>query len=129
MHERGECRCPQTTAFAASVQTATRAVGRDYFWVPDPALSMVEGLLLDELPAFFLPVAIPVVVPFFMLVCLVALLVAPAPTFPSLDAPGAGCICANAPPVDSNRAHAQARMVFFMGNSFDRSDSSTSAPA
>src|SRR4029453_4702697 len=92
--------------------------GRNYFWVPDPALSMVEGLLLDELPAFFLPVAIPVVVPFFMLVCLVALLVAPAPTFPSLDAPGAGCICANAPPVDSNRAHAQARMVFFMGNSF-----------
>jgi len=89
----------------------------DYFWVPDPALSMVEGLLLDELPAFFL-VAIPVVVPFFTLVCLVVLLVAPGPTFPSLDAPGAGCICANTPPVDSNRAHAQARMVFFMGNSF-----------
>jgi hypothetical protein len=90
-----------------------------YFWVPDPALSMVEGLLLDELPAFFFPVAIPVVVPFFMFVCLVVLLVAPGPTFPSLDAPGAGCICANAPPVDSNRAHAQARMVFFMRNSFD----------
>jgi hypothetical protein len=99
--------------------TATRAARRDYFWVPGPALSMLEGLLLDELPAFFLPVAIPVVVPFFMFVCLVVLLVAPGPTFPSLDAPGAGCICANAPPVDSNKAHAQARMVFFMRNSFD----------
>jgi hypothetical protein len=92
--------------------------GSGYFWLPGASLSMVEGLLLDELPAFFLPVAIPVV-PFFMLVCLVVLLVAPAPVFPSLDAPGAGCICANAPPVDSNRTHAQASMVFFMGNSFD----------
>jgi hypothetical protein len=59
---------------------------------------MLEGLLLDELPAFFLPVAIPVVVPFFMSVCLVVLLVAPGPTFPSLDAPGAGCaLCERAP--------------------------------
>jgi len=51
---------------------------------------MLEGLLLDELPDFILPVEVPVVVPFFMFVCLVVLLVAPGPTFPSLDAPGAG---------------------------------------
>ena len=79
---------------------------------------MLEGLLLDELPDFILP-AVPVVVPFFTFVCLVVLLVAPGPTFPSLDAPGAGCICANTLPADSNRAHAQARIVFFMRNSFD----------
>src|SRR4029078_4841107 len=77
--------------------------------MPDPVVSM----LLGE-PDFILPVAAPVVVPFFMFVCLVVLLVAPGPTFPSLDAPGAGCICANAPPVDSNRAYAQASMFFFM---------------
>ena len=54
--------------------------------------------MLDELPDFILPVEVPVVVPFFMFVCLVVfmfvclvvLLVAPGPTFPSLDAPGAG---------------------------------------
>jgi hypothetical protein len=63
--------------------------------VPDPALSMLEGLLLDELPDFILPVEVAVVVPFFMFVCLVVLLVAPGPAFSSLDAPGAGCICAN----------------------------------
>ena len=47
--------------------------GPDYFLVPDPALSMLEGLLLDELPDFILPVEVPVVVPFFMFVCLVVL--------------------------------------------------------
>ena len=75
---------------------------------------MLEGLLLDELLDFILPVEVAVVVPFFMFVCLVVLLVAPGPAFSSLDAPGAGCICANAPPVDSNKAHAQAIIVFFM---------------
>jgi hypothetical protein len=109
---------PQTTAFAQA-SNGRPVAGRHYCLVPGPTLPTLEGLLLDELPAFFLPVAIPVVVPFFMFVCLVVLLVAPGPTFPSLDAPGAGCACANAPPVDSNRAHAQASMVFFMGNSFD----------
>ena len=43
------------TAFALGVQ---RAAGRTYFLVPAPALSMLEGLLLDELPAFILPVAV-----------------------------------------------------------------------
>ena len=66
------------------------AKDRNYFLAPDPALSI---LLLDE-PDFILPVDAPVVVPFFMFVCLVmllvVLLVAPGPTFPSLDAPGAG---------------------------------------
>jgi hypothetical protein len=57
----------------------------NYFFMPDPVVSM----LLDE-PDFILPVAAPVVVPFFMFVCLVVLLVALGPTFPSLDAPGAG---------------------------------------
>ncbi|WOH48587.1 hypothetical protein [Bradyrhizobium sp. sBnM-33] len=79
---------------------------------------MLDGALLDELLAFILPVAVPVVIPFFMWVCFVVLLVAPGPTLPWLDAPGAGCICANAPPVDTNKAHVQARIVFFMGNSF-----------
>ena len=80
------------TAFARGSDGRQTAC-RNYFLVPDPALSM-----LDELPDFILPVAVPVVVPFFMFVCLVVfmfvclvvLLVAPGPTFPSLDAPGAG---------------------------------------
>ena len=77
----------------ASNFPSRQTAGRNYFLVPDPALSM-----LDELPDFILPVEVPVVVPFFMFVCLVVfmfvclvvLLVAPGPTFPSLDAPGAG---------------------------------------
>jgi hypothetical protein len=69
--ERGERRCPQTTAFAQGFN-GRRAADRNYFLVPVAALSM-----LDELPAFILPVAAPVVVPFFMFVCLVVLLVAP----------------------------------------------------
>ena len=108
---------PAEGGIRAGGPTADGAAGRNYFLVPDPALSMLEGLP-DE-PDFIFPVAVPVVVPFFMFVCLVVLLVAPGPTFPSLDAPGAGCICANAPPVDSNSTHAQASRVFFMGNSFD----------
>ena len=110
---------PAEGGIRAGGPTADGAAGRNYFLVPDPALSMLEGLLLDELPDFILPVEVPVVVPFFMFVCLVVLVVAPGPAFPSLDAPGAGCICANAPPVDSNSTHAQASRVFFMGNSFD----------
>jgi len=71
-------------------------------------------VLLDDRPVFILPLAAPVVVPFFMLACLAVLLVAPGATFPSLDAPGAGCICANTPPVDSKRAQVQAKIVFFI---------------
>ena len=73
------------TAFALGVQ---RAAGRNYFLVPGAALSMLEGLP-DE-PDFIFPVAVPVVVPFFMFVCLVVLLVAPWPALCSVDAPGAG---------------------------------------
>jgi len=62
--------------------------GRNYFLAPGAALSMLEGLP-DE-PDFIFPAAVPVVVPFFMFVCLVVLLVAPWPAFCSLDAPGAG---------------------------------------
>ena len=86
---------------------------RSYFFIPDPAASM-----LREEPDFIFPLEVPVVVPFFMFVCFAVLLVAPGPTLPWLDSPGAGCICANTLPVDSNRAHAQARIVFFIGNSF-----------
>jgi len=57
---------------------------------------MLEELPLDELPDFILP-AVPVVVPFFTFVCLVVLLVAPGPTFPSLDAPGWLHLCEHAP--------------------------------
>ena len=64
--------------------------GRNYFLVPGAAVSMLEELLLDELPDFIFPVEVPVVVPFFMFVCLVVLLVAPWPALCSLDAPGAG---------------------------------------
>jgi len=71
----------------ASVQ---RPPGRNYFLVPGAAVSMPEELLLDELPDFILPVEVPVVVPFFMFVCLVVLLVAPWPALCSVDAPGAG---------------------------------------
>jgi len=67
-----------------------RAADRHYLLAPGATLPMLEGLLLDELRAFILPVAAPVVVPFFTCVLLVVLLVAPGPTFPSLDAPGAG---------------------------------------
>jgi hypothetical protein len=69
-----------------------RAADRHYLLVPGAA-PMLEGLLLDELRAFVLPVAAPVVIPFFTCVLLVVLLVAPGPTFPSLDAPGAGWAC------------------------------------
>lgn len=105
---------PADNGIRASVQ---QPKDRNYFLAPDPAASILP---LDE-PDFILPVDAPVVLPFFMFVCLVmllvVLLVAPGPTFPSLDAPGAGWACANTLPVDSNRAHAQARIVFFMGNS------------
>jgi hypothetical protein len=36
------------------------------------------------------------------------------PTSPWLDAPGAGCVCAKAPPVASAMMHADAKMIFFM---------------
>ena len=78
---------PADNSIRASVQQPP-AAGRSYFLVPDAALSMLEGLP-DE-PDFIFPVAVPVVVPFFIFVCLVVLLVAPWPAFCSLDAPGAG---------------------------------------
>src|ERR1700682_5420607 len=56
--------------------------------------------------AFLEPELIPVVVPDFILLCFILLCfilpdfilvsVAPGPTLPSLDAPGAGCVCADA---------------------------------
>ena len=73
---------PADNGIRASVQ---RPSGRSYFLAPVPALSMLE-----ELPAFILPEEVPVVVPFFIFVCLALLLVAPGPTLPSLEAPGAG---------------------------------------
>jgi len=77
----------QATAFAQASNERLTAPGlRDvYFLAPVPALSMLE-----ELPAFILPEEVPVVVPFFIFVCLVVLLVAPWPALCSLDVPGAG---------------------------------------
>jgi hypothetical protein len=81
-HEPKRMPAPADNGIRASVQ---RPSGRNYFLAPVPALSMLE-----ELPAFILPVEVPVVVPFFIFVCLAELLVAPGPTLPSLEAPGAG---------------------------------------
>jgi len=55
------------------------------------------------------PELVPVVVPDFILLCsvlpdFILLPVAPGPTLPSLDAPGAGCICADAIVVAPNSA-------------------------
>ena len=86
-HELGRMPVRADNGIRASVQ---RPPGRNYFLVPGAAVSMPEELLLDELPDFILPVEVPVVVPFFMFVCLVVLLVAPWPALCSLDAPGAG---------------------------------------
>src|ERR1700738_2433054 len=51
--------------------------------------------------AFLEPELIPVVVPDFILLCFIlpdfiVVSGAPGPTLPSLDAPGAGCVCADA---------------------------------
>jgi hypothetical protein len=78
---------PADNGIRVSVQ---RPTDRYYFLAPAPAVSILEELLLDELPDFIFPVEVPVVVPFFMFVCLVVLLVAPWPALCSLDAPGAG---------------------------------------
>ena len=78
---------PADSGIRANVQQPP-AASRNYFLVPGAVLSMLEELP-DE-PDFIFPVAAPVVVPFFMFVCLVVLLVAPWPAFCSLDAPGAG---------------------------------------
>src|SRR5438128_996624 len=70
------------------------------------------------------PDPVPVVMPFFT--CFGAL-VAPGPTLPSLEAPGAGCDCAKAPPIDSARVHAVAIISFFMQDSFGWDHGPTSA--
>ena len=84
-HELKRMPAPADNGIRAGVQ---RPSDRSYFLAPVPALSMLEELP-DE-PDFIFPAAVPVVVPFFMFVCLVVLLVAPWPAFCSLDAPGAG---------------------------------------
>src|ERR1700737_2869688 len=65
---------------------------------PEPALPWPDGLRKSP---FLEPELIPVVVPDFILLCFILpdfilVPVAPGPTLPSLDAPGAGCICADA---------------------------------
>jgi hypothetical protein len=77
-------------------------------------LPSLEGLADMPLLLRADPDPVPVVVPFFT--CLDPL-VAPGPTLPSLYAPGAGCICAKAPAVDSARMHAEAMISFFIWNS------------
>src|SRR3954469_4539474 len=65
--------------------------------VPGPTLPWPDGFRASPLLAPPMPLLMPVVVPFFMLFDLAVLdLVAPGPTLPSLEAPGAGCICADA---------------------------------
>jgi hypothetical protein len=59
----------------------------------------------------FDPVVCPLCIPF---VAPGPAFVAPGPTFPELDAPGAGCICANALPADNASAQADAIKIFFM---------------
>src|SRR5712664_2533566 len=59
--------------------------------------------------AFLEPELIPVVEPDFILLCFILpdfilVSVAPGPTLPSLDAPGAGCVCADAIVVAPNSA-------------------------
>jgi hypothetical protein len=77
----------------------------------------IEWLLLD--------LAEPVVTLLFILVwCVIFIwwvvvlwwrvVVAPGPTLPSLEAPGAGCVCAKAPPADSASTHADAKRIFFI---------------
>jgi hypothetical protein len=71
---------------------------------PGPALP--DGLRKSP---FLEPELIPVVVPDFILLCFtlpdfILVPVAPGPTLPSLDAPGAGCICADAIVVAPNSA-------------------------
>src|SRR5262249_26088924 len=88
--------------------------GPALLFVPGPTLPERDGLADMPLLPCADPELIPVVVPFLM--CLVVP-VAPGPTLPSLDAPGAGCICARAPPVDSAIMQAEAIISFFMLNS------------
>src|SRR3954447_5825060 len=65
--------------------------------VPGPTLPWPDGFRASPLLAPPMPPFMPVVMPFFMLFDFVVLdLVAPGPTLPSLEAPGAGCICADA---------------------------------
>src|SRR5436305_13786353 len=63
--------------------------------VPGPTLPWPDGLRAS--PLFMPPILLPVVMPDFILdFDLEVDLVAPGPTLPSLEAPGAGCICADA---------------------------------
>src|SRR5690349_18699172 len=83
--------------------------------VPGPTLPELDGLadMLLLLLLWVAPEPMPVVVPFLCLVEVMGL-VAPAPTLPSLEAPGAGCICAKAPPVDNAMMQADIMISFFM---------------
>ena len=75
------------------------------------------SLFLPALAPFLEPELIPVVVPVFILLCFILpdfilVSVAPGPTLPSLDAPGAGCVCADAIAVaPNNEATTRAEMA------------------
>jgi hypothetical protein len=74
----------------------------DYFRGCDPNADYLLSPFLGALSLLLEPELIPVVVPDFILLVFVLpdfileWVVASGPTLPSLDAPGAGCICAEA---------------------------------
>jgi len=70
--------------------------------VPGPTLPCPDGLRALPLLEPAIPLFIPVVVPAFILEWVLEW-VAPGPTLPSLDAPGAGCVCADALAVAPSR--------------------------
>ena len=93
-------RAALATANAADKAAAFASVSPTYrppgclsalLFVPGPTLPSLDGLALEGL---LLYAAEPVVTPFFMLWRVVTLwrVVAPGPTLPSLEAPGAGCV-------------------------------------
>jgi hypothetical protein len=69
----------------------------ELLFVPGPTLPSLDGLCAADPLVMPFPL-IPVVVPDFTLpdFILVLVPVEPGPTLPSLEAPGAGCICADA---------------------------------
>ena len=87
---------------------------------PEPMLPWPDGLraFLWEL---VVPLLIPVVVPDFIFILpdFILVLLAPGPTLPSLDAPGAGCVCADATAVAPNNeatTRAEIASLARMGN-------------
>src|ERR1700704_4496990 len=87
-----------------AVEGCIRPSPENWYYFPPPTLPWPDGLRAS--PRLVLEL-IPVVVPDFILLdfilpdfILVSL--APGPTLPSLDAPGAGCVCADAIAVAPN---------------------------